>query len=659
MLRISGFPSLLLAFAWGFAVFLPSPSTSDEVAALGAFKNAISDDPFSRLSDWNPNDENPCKWTGVRCSSYPQSYVIFIVLSNSSLKGFLTPQLAMLHWLQELVLDNNLLIGSIPYQLSMLENLLVLDLSVNQLSGPIPPELGNLTSITKIDLHSNRFTGAIPLELGQLANLVDLRLDWNRLDGVIPGSNDSNMLASQSNTSGLCQLTHLRVANFSYNYFVGQIPSCMNYLPRSSFQGNCFSSDSSMFQSCDGECKNQVKCILRNSSDSNEASTSNYSEGRRHKKFSQPIWLLILEISTGALVLVFLITCIFTACNRCKRKRSIFSRRKIPRLKDRPAVSIDINLLKHVLKMNYQDLEAACEDFSNITGSYLHSVVYKGTLRNGLEIAVISLSITEDRWTSSHEHAFVNEVADLSRINHENAAKLLGYCQENTPFARMVVFEYASNGTLYEHINCSDGGQLSWLRRMKIAIGISSGLRYLHTELQPPLTISELSSDSVYLTEDFSPKLVDFERWNNTLSKSRMHSGHIMHGGSIDNIEDVRRSQFRNVQKNIYAFGVILLELISGKPPYSKERGGLLDWAKEYLDHPEEREKLIDPELKYFKPEDLSIICNVVSLCLESEPSKRPSMQILSAMLEDGIDITAAAVLKESSLAWAELLIAS
>lgn len=77
------------------------------------------------------------------------------------------------------------------------------------------------------------------------------------------------------------------------------------------------------------------------------------------------------------------------------------------------------------------------------------------------------------------------------------------------------------------------------------------------------------------------------------------------------------------------------------------------------MDHPEEREKLIDPELKNFKPEDLSIICNVVSLCLESELSKRPSMQILSAMLEDGIDITAAAVLKESSLAWAELMIAS
>lgn len=144
-------------------------------------------------------------------------------------------------------------------------------------------------------------------------------------------------------------------------------------------------------------------------------------------------------------------------------------------------VYADINILKHVPPMNYQELEAACEDFSNIIRSYLHSVVYKGTLKNGPEIAVISLSITEDRWTNSHEHAFVNEVlsfqqvqalcsnnvnvliskssftlqvADLSRINHENTAKLLGYCQDNTPFSRMVVFEYASNGTLYEHINC-------------------------------------------------------------------------------------------------------------------------------------------------------------------------------------------------------------
>lgn len=78
-----------------------------------------------------------------------------------------------------------------------------------------------------------------------------------------------------------------------------------------------------------------------------------------------------------------------------------------------------------------------------------------------------------------------------------------------------------------------------------------------------------------------------------------------------------------------------------------------------YLDNPEERGKLVDPQLKKVKPEDLAIICNVMSLCLEPEPSKRPSMQILAALLEDGIDVTVTAMLKEYPLAWAELAVAS
>lgn len=126
-------------------------------------------------------------------------------------------------------------------------------------------------------------------------------------------------------------------------------------------------------------------------------------------------------------------------------------------------------------------------------------------------------------------------MADLARLNHENTGKLLGYCRESTPFTRMLVFEYASNGTLYEHLHCKhsssflphlfalkyfmssnltkyltidgEGCQLSWTRRMKIVIGIARGLKYLHTEIEPPFTISELNSSAVYLTEDFSPKV--------------------------------------------------------------------------------------------------------------------------------------------------------
>lgn len=74
-----------------------------------------------------------------------------------------------------------------------------------------------------------------------------------------------------------------------------------------------------------------------------------------------------------------------------------------------------------------------------------------------------------------------------------------------------------------------------------------------------------------------------------------------------------------------------------------------------YLDDPQERSNLLDPELKNVKKESLSVVCNVVSLCMEREQTKRPSMQIITAMLEEGIDTSTAAVLKDSNLAWADL----
>lgn len=78
-----------------------------------------------------------------------------------------------------------------------------------------------------------------------------------------------------------------------------------------------------------------------------------------------------------------------------------------------------------------------------------------------------------------------------------------------------------------------------------------------------------------------------------------------------------------------------------------------------HLEHPDERQQLIDPQVKKVKQEDMAIICSVVRLCLEPEPLKRPSMQIIAAMLEDGVDTTFAAVIRESPLAWAELTLAS
>jgi len=126
-----------------------SESASDDVSALLAFKRAIYEDPLSKLSDWNSKDKDPCAWSGVGCSPF-NNRVVTLELSNSSLQGFLAPQIGSLRSLQTLMLDHNTFVGSIPKDIGMLKNLIELNLSSNQLAGPIPSEIGDMAKITKI-----------------------------------------------------------------------------------------------------------------------------------------------------------------------------------------------------------------------------------------------------------------------------------------------------------------------------------------------------------------------------------------------------------------------------------------------------------------------------------------------------------------------------
>ena len=114
-----------------------------------------------------------------------------------------------------------------------------------------------------------------------------------------------------------------------------------------------------------------------------------------------------------------------------------------------------------------------------------------------------------------------------------------------------------------------------------------------------------------------------------------------------------------DIEGNIYAFGVLLLEIISGRSSYSKEKGFLVDWAKQYLEAPESMSCLVDTELKHFRQEELKVICQVVNLCLHQTPNNRTSMQELCALLENNIDTSVSAELQGSSLAWADLALSS
>ncbi|KAK8495809.1 hypothetical protein V6N13_026317 [Hibiscus sabdariffa] len=653
---------LLVLLASGVFCVICTPFPTNEVGALTSFKEAIYEDPNLVLSNWNALDADPCRWTGITCNMERQ-HVIKINISDSSLKGFLAPEMGRIPYLQELTLRKNNLIGTIPKELSMLKFLQVLDLGVNQLTGIIPPELGNLTSLVKINLQSNGLTGSLPGELGNLKDLRELILDRNKLQGTVPGESNLSSVAkihgmngSGSKLSGLCRASELKVVDLSFNFFVGNIPKCLENFPSSCFQGNCL-------QGKNAKQRPPTQCRPRPSTShkslSPKHSLPKAAAEHQKQKAAKPAWLLALEIATGIMAGSLFLVAILTAFQRCNSKPAIIIPwKKSGSEKEHLMVFVDSELLKDVTKFGRQELEVACEDFSNIIGSSPDSIVYKGTMKGGPEIAVISFCIKEQHWTGYIELYFQREVADFARLNHVNVGKLLGYCRESTPFTRMLVFEYASNGTLYEHLHFGEGSQLSWTRRMRIILGIAQGLKYLHTELDPPFTISELNSSAVYLTEDFSPKLVDFESWKTILARSEKNSGSIGSNGSICLLPSSLEKRHLDIQGNIHAFAILVLEIISGKPPFCKDKGFFIDWARDYLELPEVMSYIVDPELQNFSFDDLKVICEVICLCIHPDFSKRPSMKDISLMLESGIDTSLSIELK-TSLAWAELALSS
>jgi serine/threonine protein kinase len=168
-------------------------------------------------------------------------------------------------------------------------------------------------------------------------------------------------------------------------------------------------------------------------------------------------------------------------------------------------------------------------------------------------------------------------------------------------------------------------------------------------------------------------------------TKREKAGGYLSRKTSFPGNGDCSEDKHADIQGNTFAFGVILLEIISGRLPYCKDKGYLVDWVRQsvflfsldiiknyvkycnwkcltqaakYLQQAEEIGKLVDPEVTNVRTEDLAVVCSVVSRCIDPDPSKRPSMQIITGVLENGIDLSAAAMLKESSLAWAELALA-
>ncbi|KAJ9549537.1 hypothetical protein OSB04_022080 [Centaurea solstitialis] len=280
------------------------------------------------------------------------------------------------------------------------------------------------------------------------------------------------------------------------------------------------------------------------------------------------------------------------------------------------------------------ELKAATNHFSpeNLIGEGGYSEVYKGHLHGGQLIAVKRvIRGTPEEMTSD----FLSELGILVHVNHPNIANVIGYGVEG---GMHLVLPLSQHGSLASLLR-GEKEKLDWGVRYNIALGTASGLSYLHEGCQRRIIHRDIKAANILISEDFKPKISDFglAKWLPdqlkylTVSQFEGTFGYlapeVFMNGLIDEKTDV------------YAYGVVLLELITGRPAVDDSQQSVVMWAKPLIASKDFQE-LLDPQLSdACDMEQLHCIVIVASQCLHQIPSERPKMGQVYRMLtgDEGI----------------------
>ncbi|KAL6591354.1 hypothetical protein ACP70R_049857 [Stipagrostis hirtigluma subsp. patula] len=273
-------------------------------------------------------------------------------------------------------------------------------------------------------------------------------------------------------------------------------------------------------------------------------------------------------------------------------------------------------------------LQKATDGFNSkrVLGQGGFGRVYHGTMEDGNEIAV-KLLTREDR---SGDREFIAEVEMLSRLHHRNLVKLIGICIERNK--RCLVYELIRNGSVESHLHGADKakGLLNWDVRMKIALGAARGLAYLHEDSNPHVIHRDFKASNILLEEDFTPKVTDFGLAREASNGTQPISTRVM--GTFGYVApEYAMTGHLLVKSDVYSYGVVLLELLSGRKPVSisksKDPENLVTWARPLLSHKEGLETLVDPSLDgKFNFDNVAKVASIASMCVHTDPSQRPFM---------------------------------
>lgn len=572
-------------------------------------------------------------------------------LSNNSFSGALPDGLRSCKQLQRLILADNRFSGEIPAAIwPALENLVQLDLSSNNFTGPIPAEIGQLKSLSStLNLSHNRLSGAIPKALGDLPVTVSFDLKGNNLSGEIP---QTGSFASQGPTA-----------------FLANPLLCGFPLQKA--------------------CNSPAQSGAPSSGPNNSPTTDSDS-----RKGLSPGLIILISVADAAgvallgLVVVYIYwkkkdtdTCSCTGKTKlggggggggCRAAARICvfpclggagghedSEAEEPEKSERShgdsggAAGKEGDLVAIDRGFTFE-LDELLRASAYVLGKSGLGIVYKVVLGNGVPVAVRRLGEGgEQRYKE-----FVAEVQAIGRVKHPNVVKLRAYYW--APDEKLLISDFISNGNLASALRGKSGqpsSSLSWSTRLRIAKGTARGLAYLHECSPRKFVHGDVKPSNILLDNEFQAYISDFglNRLISITGNNPSSGGFI--GGALPYFKSVQPEKANNyrapearvpgsrpTQKwDIYSFGVVLLELLTGKSPElspttstSIEVPDIVRWVRKGFEDEVPLSDMVDPMLLqevHAKKEVLAAF-HVALACTEADPEIRPRMKTVSENLE-------------------------
>ncbi|XP_010905426.1 protein STRUBBELIG-RECEPTOR FAMILY 3 isoform X6 [Elaeis guineensis] len=601
-----------------------------------------------------------------------------LFLSANQFTGSIPSSLSKLTLLTDMSVNNNHLTGELPDAFQSLTGLINLDLSFNNLTGQLPSSMGSLSSLTtlhvqnnqlsgtldvledlplkNLNIENNLFSGPVPVKL---LNIPNFKKDGNPFNtsvapssmppqpssplskappvpGTMPANSSDGPSAQQSAPPGKKKhLSTMRVigcvliAVVLFIVVVLMVIFCMSkYQERKSKRGELYKSQVGRVSKGSKEPRSKEHFIMPKDEVKEPVAKEIPEERKREPEIDTRITEETFE----------------------KQKEHVYEMggTSILVMPPPPVEKVIVNPIAPAENIESPPPEQICPPTSAISFSvaslqqYTDSFteesliresrlgkVYLAELPDGKLLEVMKIDNVTSRIPVD---VFLELVANISELRHPNIVELVGYCAEFGQ--RLLVYKYFSRKTLRDILHCGDdlNRKLSWNARLQVALGAAKALEYLHEGCQPPIVHQNFEPANVLIDDKLAVRVSDcgLASLMSSISVTQQLSGR-MHALYSYEAPELNESGTHTDRSDVYNFGVVMLELLTGRKPFDSSRPRveqhLVRWASSQLYDINALSKMVDPSIggKYSE-KSLSRFADIISRCIQQGPEFRPPM---------------------------------